>query len=72
MNATDRQQAIIDRLTDLLGADAVDLREAERQFFAEDALGRRGDVHRGRDTAGRRPARERRSTSRSSSPSAPS
>ena len=45
MNATEQQQAIIERLTRLLGPDAVDVRAEEREFFAQDALGKRGNGH---------------------------
>ena len=36
------QQPIIDKLTALVGADGVVLDDADRRYFAEDALGRRG------------------------------
>jgi FAD/FMN-containing dehydrogenase len=44
VNATE-QQTIIERLQDLLGPEAVDARAEEREFFAQDALGKRGNGH---------------------------
>ncbi len=40
-------EAFIERLRAAIGADGVDLRVAEREYFAHDALGRRGEVRDG-------------------------
>jgi FAD/FMN-containing dehydrogenase len=37
------QQALLRRIADVIGNDALDLRETEREFFSRDALGSRGN-----------------------------
>ncbi|MGE0687505.1 MAG: FAD-binding oxidoreductase [Dehalococcoidia bacterium] len=46
---TERDAAVVERLRALLGADAVDTRPVEREFFAQDALGKRGNAGKASD-----------------------